>query len=189
MDGTLPACAVSLAHHGMLFLDERPAFRRHILEMLCQPLETGVARIRSLARPRHERLGHAGGAGRAPDRLARHTVIPHDAAKSVPGVYIPVDKPVQHPYTCTTPPCVGGSCHLVLSLAEMRERADASRLDRPLLQASRHTWLLSSSPMSPEAPTPDPRLIPPCEEGDPSGSPGFARLRRDRCFLVVEDRA
>jgi magnesium chelatase family protein len=29
---------VSLAHHGMLFLDKRPAFRRHILEVLRQPL-------------------------------------------------------------------------------------------------------------------------------------------------------
>ncbi len=80
---------VSLAHHGVLFLDELPEFQRNVLEALREPLEAGTISIARAARqaqfPARFQLlaamnpcscgwlGHASGRCRCtPDAIARY---------------------------------------------------------------------------------------------------------------------
>jgi predicted ATPase with chaperone activity len=50
---------VSRAHNGVLFWNERPEFRRHVLEVLRQPFEYGVQYIQSRGHPRPSGLGRS----------------------------------------------------------------------------------------------------------------------------------
>jgi magnesium chelatase family protein len=40
--GRVPMPGVPRVHPGIHFLDERPEFRRHVLEVLCQPLAKSI---------------------------------------------------------------------------------------------------------------------------------------------------
>ena len=51
---------VSLAHHGLLFLDELPECTRHGLEVWRQSLEKSITRIQSCGHPRPDTPGYAG---------------------------------------------------------------------------------------------------------------------------------
>lgn len=87
--GTPRPGEISLAHHGVLFLDELPEFQRNVLEALREPLETGhihIARATQRAEfPARFQLmaamnpcpcgwlGHANGKCRCtPDQIARY---------------------------------------------------------------------------------------------------------------------
>jgi hypothetical protein len=60
---------VSLAHNGILFLDELPECRSHVLEGLRQPLENASTRIQSRGCHWSRRFGHI---SRLDDNCSRH---------------------------------------------------------------------------------------------------------------------
>jgi Magnesium chelatase, subunit ChlI len=68
---------VSLAHHGVLLLDELSEFRRHVLEVLRQPLEEGS--LEALPRGRPGSPGRCGLRGPRDARRVReqHSVATH----------------------------------------------------------------------------------------------------------------
>jgi hypothetical protein len=70
----------SLAHHGMLFLDARPASRRHGLAGRRQPLEEGVTRRQF---SRHPGPHRSGGAGDTEDHPSGMKALWSDAAHRV----------------------------------------------------------------------------------------------------------
>jgi magnesium chelatase family protein len=66
----------SRAHHGVRWLDARPECRRHVLEVLRQPLEEGVIYLQSPARHRPRRAGCDRRSTRDTNQIAGTMVVP-----------------------------------------------------------------------------------------------------------------
>ncbi len=126
---------VSLAHRGVLFLDELPEFRRHVLEALRQPLEDGEVSIaragRSVTYPAEVMLiaamnpcpcGHHGGGGARRCRCTSHELLAYRRRISGPlldRIDLHVDVPAVAPALLGT----GGAA----TTAEVRERVLRAR--------------------------------------------------------------
>jgi magnesium chelatase family protein len=139
---------ISLAHHGVLFLDELPEFERRALESLRQPLETGrVAIARANAHVSYPasfqlvaamnpcRCGQAGDPARACGRTPR-CMADYQARISGPlmdRLDIALDVPPVTPADLALPPPAEGSAAVAARVAEARARQAARlrKLDAP----------------------------------------------------------
>ena len=128
---------VSLAHLGVLFLDELPEFQRATLEALRQPLESGratvaranihvtyPARVQLVAAMNPCRCGHLDdpslGCGRAP-RCAQE----YQSKISGPlfdRIDLHIDVPAVKPADLSLPPPAEGSAEVAARIARARER-------------------------------------------------------------------
>jgi len=131
---------VSLAHNGVLFLDELPEFRRHVLEALRQPLEDGEVTIaragRTATYPAQVTLvaamnpcpcGHYGDRGR-PCRCTSHELLQYRRRISGPlldRIDLHVDVPAVPPSLLGTGSGGPGSAEARARVARARDRQAA----------------------------------------------------------------
>ncbi len=128
---------VSLAHRGVLFLDELPEFARSTLEALRQPLESGraviaranahvsyPARVQLVAAMNPCRCGHLGDAAQACSRAPR-CALEYQSKISGPlfdRIDLHVDVPAVAAADLSLPPPAEGSIEVAARVATARER-------------------------------------------------------------------
>jgi magnesium chelatase family protein len=131
---------VSLAHRGVLFLDELPEFPRQVLDSLRQPIETGEAvvaranahvtypaRFQLVAAMNPCRCGHAGDMARACPRVPR-CVGDYQSKLSGPlldRIDIHVEVPPVSPADLALPPPPEGSAEVAARVAAARDIQEA----------------------------------------------------------------
>jgi magnesium chelatase family protein len=131
---------VSLAHRGVLFLDELPEFPRQVLDSLRQPIETGEAvvaranahvtypaRFQLVAAMNPCRCGHAGDMARACPRVPR-CVGDYQSKLSGPlldRIDIHVEVPPVSPADLALPPPAEGSAEVAARIAAARDIQEA----------------------------------------------------------------
>ncbi len=142
---------VSLAHLGILFLDELPEFQRATLEALRQPLESGramvarvnahvtyPARVQLIAAMNPCRCGHLDDAGLACGRAPR---CAQDYQSRISGplfdrIDLHIDVPAVRALDLALPPPTEDSATIAKRIAAARERQShryaALKLDRPV---------------------------------------------------------
>lgn len=128
---------ISLAHHGVLFLDELPEFSRQTLESLRQPLETRSvlvsrvnyhvtfpAKFQLVAAMNPCRCGHVDDAALACGRAPK-CVMDYQSKISGPifdRIDIHIDVPAVKPADLALPPPKEKSAHVALRVAAARRR-------------------------------------------------------------------
>jgi len=128
---------ISLAHHGVLFLDELPEFSRQTLESMRQPLETRSvlvsrvnyhvtfpAKFQLVAAMNPCRCGHVDDAARACGRAPK-CVLDYQAKISGPifdRIDIHIEVPAVNAADLALPPPKESSAHIALRVAEARQR-------------------------------------------------------------------
>ena len=126
---------VSLAHLGILFLDELPEFQRGVLDSLRQPLETGTvmvaraalhvsypARVQLIAAMNPCRCGYLGDASRACSRAPK-CAVDYQARLSGPlldRIDLHVDVPALSAADLTLPPPAESSAQVAARVAAAR---------------------------------------------------------------------
>ena len=153
---------VSLAHRGVLFLDELPEFQRQALESLRQPLETGQvtvaranahitypARVQLIAAMNPCRCGYLDDPGQACNRAPR---CAQDYQAKISGplfdrIDLHVEVGAVSPADLALPPPAEGSAQMAARVAAARARqerryADLSGKARPLTNAEADGRLL-----------------------------------------------
>ena len=126
---------ISLAHQGVLFLDELPEFNRAALEALRQPLETGrvsvaranghvtyPARFQLIAAMNPCRCGHFAEAGLRPRAALRRGISRPAVGPLLDRIDLHIDVPAVSAADLALPPPAEGSAAVAQRVAAARKR-------------------------------------------------------------------